>query len=688
MNSKKLIKSLTSVGCGLGIFLFVPFSSFNYFVSSTNNSSYPTSSTSSLNGLNPNALFDSPIFPLADNKSINFEWSSNYALSKGEFNSPNDTISINKISSNGMITPFFGYTANNAKEITNFLQKYGNKVNLSTLLNSNEIDLFKESPYFSFLQWHKDETSWKASKNVWDSAKLTFSCNSLLESFQFQVDIGHITIDKNLHSYVNADWEASNGYKGTVTLDFSFPDISLNYVSSNDDGTIPDHYEISSLDNHLSLSTCKVTFDSISNNIPLDCSINVLSSPSDDFTFPNFYKIFIDTKDINWKEFISSSDEKIFHRRVYDKISGKYPDIKIPIERFTFYGFNGMPLSENDIQYWLKSIYTLKSNQILKPVDLFGVSDISYEFDTYNNITSVVIQPHNETDIYTSCISWTYVSAQGYNDMDMIIETNYPTKEPLSNDISLLLYLSENGASSGGDSSFSPYNSYTINNYVLNLSPTSPINYSGKFQYDYYISPSSWYVFTYYVNYELNINNIVFEIPRLNLDKIRYDFENNIYDPNKIFSLKELFSLSDLFNVGSGWQPKVNVTINGSLHLTSSSMDKTFNFADLEMSASSANDSISFGELEYNPHSPATSKFLCATSMDEMSSQFYIKFVKNSSGDYIPTYYQRPDSDLPKFTFYINNRNSDPVKSEKITLPTFTMDSEYSKYIEDVTIKN
>lgn len=669
--------------------LFLCFAPSACFVNSTNHISFANSVASS-NGLNPNALFDSPIFPLADNKSINFEWSSN---DKSQSN-----FSIDKISSCGMITPFFGYTANSAKEITNFLQKNGNKVNLSKILK--ETNLFKESPYFSFLQWHKSETSWKSLKNVWDSAKLTFSCNyfsssnillsdSLMpEPFQFQVDIGHIAINQNLHSTVSADWEAPNGYKGAVTLDFSFPDISLNYVDSSDDGTIPQHYEISSLDNFLSLSSCNITFDGTSNNIPLDCKINVLKSPSNDFTFPNFYKIFIDTKDINWKELNSSFDEKTFHRRVYDKVSGKYPDIKIPINRFTFYGFNGMQLSENEIQYWLKSFYTPKSNQILKPVDLLGVSDISYEFDSYNNITSVVVQPHNDTDIYTSCISWTYSSAQGYNDMDVIIETNYPTKEPLSNDISLSLYLSENGASSGGDSSFSPYNSYTINNYTLNLKPTSPINYSGKFEYDTYISPISWHVFTYYVNYKLNISDIVFEIPRFNLDKIRYDFENNVYDCTKIFSLKELFSLPDLFNVGSGWQPKVNVTINGNLHLTSSSMDKTFNFSDLKMSASSANDSISFGELEYNPHSPQTSKFLCKTSMSEISSQFYIKFVKNSSGDYIPTYYQRPDSELPKFIFYVNNRDHDPVKSEKITLPTFTMNSEYSQYIEDVTIKN
>lgn len=682
-------------------------------------------SSDEYSGLNPNALFASPIFPLSDSKEgydISGESNNtlplqkNKSLRSGGTNYLSvDSISLDSVHTVDKFIPYLGYSAAELQDVNDLLWENDNKMSISELLKYD--DLFATKPYFSFLQ--KVYDSERSPAKIQISGKVTLNCenDSLFDPYftetynftsEFKLD-NLITNDNYGVSIPSCHISGIPGSfnEGTFNINFSkksfFDDIYLEYVPLSKDKEIPEHYELSCENNEITLDSASLEmYGKTSNKLQFDKAVPILPVNSTDFEFPNFYKIQIDTKDINWREFVDESGKKIKYSKVYDIFDGdSYKDINIPIERFTFLGFDGKALSDGDVQFWLSKNKnpSKKDNLLFYPQDDLNSSEINYVKDKDGKVTDISIRTFYN-DYSFANINWYFSSAQGYSTTLIPAETNDPYTSSLANKPKGLMLLLMNKGSA--------YNPTTLNGdpcvlkYALDLKSNDLTTITGQstvYNKDKFNILSGKYDSVEgRINYEINITGIHFEIPEFNPDSARRYFTLHPEKANTVFSLKDIFDLKDVFcDFGQFYSMSCYIKFEGSVKFSfldyvngkcvcSSPNVETFNLNDLAISTTDPKKSCSFSK-EYGPKrfcadygtpifsindfDPSTPKF------DTIYEMLNFKFECNSAGDYVPKFFSNDFSQQAKIKFNINsNKGRENSCTSYISLPTFSFSNE------------
>ncbi len=695
-----------------------------------NKTNFSSALNGGYSGLNPNALFASPIFPLSDSQEgYDISWGESNETSP--FSNNNQSLyagttkylSVNNVSLTSVHTvdkfiPYLGYSAAELQDVNNLLWENENKMSISELLKYD--DLFATKPYFSFLQKVYDSKRSPAKMQI--SGKVTLNCenNSLFDpyftetyDFTSEFELSNLITNDNYGVSIPScyiDGIPGNFNEGTFSISFSkksfFDDMYLEYVPLSKDKTIPEHYELACENKEITLDGASLEmYGKTSNKLQFNKEVPILPVNSTDFEFPNFYKIKIDTKDINWREFIDESGKKVKYSKVYDVFDGDlYKDINIPINRFTFLGFDGKALSDGDVQFWLSKNKnpSKKDNLLFYPQDDLNSSEINYVKDKDGNVTDISIRvPINNYNPSTN-INWYFSSAQGYQTTCIPIETNDPYNSSFFNNRKgLLLFLNGSG---------SAYNPTTFNGdpcdlkYSLNLKSDDLTTISG--QSTVYHNDVYDFIYGKYhslegrINYEINVTGIHFEIPEFNPDSTRRYFELHPEKATNIFSLKDIFDLQDEFckHLGLFFLMSCNIKFEGSVKfsfldyvdgkcVSSSPEIQSFDLNDLAISTTDPRKSCSFSK-EYGPKSFCTNYITPIFSINDFdpstprSDTIYemlnFKFERNSAGDYIPKFFYDDFSQQKKIRFNINT-NTDiegHACATYIFLPTFSFSDE------------
>lgn len=730
----KIIKFITLASIATGFYIPPNCFAFGHHINSLNNSNktkHSSTFTDGYSGLNPNALFASPIFPLSnDQQGYDISGQSNNTSSFESDNiSVNDgstrylsvqSVALTSVNTIDKFIPYLGYSAAELQDVNNLLWENNNKMSISQLLKHD--GLFASKPYFSFLQ--KVYSFERSPAKIKISGKVTLNCENTslydpffteTHSFTSEFELSNLITNDNCGISVPSCF--LDGIPGgfncaTFNITFSknsfFDDMYLKYVPLSKDKLTPEHYELSCENKQITLDGASLEmYGKTSNKLQFNKEVPILPVNSTDFEFPNFYKIKIDTEDINWREFIDESGKKIKYSKVYDVFDGdSYKDITIPINRFIFLGFDGKALSDGDVQFWLSKNKnpSKKDNLLFYPQDDFNSSEVNYVKDKDGNVTDISIRVFVNNNNPSTNINWYFSSAQGYSTTCIPTETNDPYNSSFSffnNRKGLLLFLNDSG---------SAYNPTTFNGdvcdlkYSLNLKSDDLTTITGQstvyhndaydFIYDKYHSLEGR------INYEINVTGIHFEIPEFNPDSTRRYFELHPEKATNIFSLKDIFDLQDEFceHLGLFFLMSCNIKFEGSVKfsfldyvddkcVSSSPEIQTFDLNDLAISTTDPRKSCSFSK-EYGPKNFCTNYITPIFSINDFdpstprSDTIYemlnFKFERNSAGDYIPKFFYDDFSQQKKIRFNINT-NTDiegHARISYISLPTFSLSDE------------
>ncbi len=677
-------------------------------------------------GLKPSALFASPIFPLSDSQEgydisgesnkTSFLNNNKSSLSGGATKYLSiDSVSLASVHTTDKFILYLGYSAAELQDVNNLLWENHNKMSISELLKHD--GLFAKKPYFSFLKKAYDLE--RGSVKIQISGKVTLNCENdslfdpyFTETYDFtsEFELSNLITNDNYgvsipSCYINGI--PGNFNKGTLNITFSkkdfFDDMYLEYVPLSKDKTIPEHYELSCENKEITLDGASLEmYGKTSNKLQFNKDIPILPANSTDFEFPNFYKIKIDTKDINWREFVDESGKKIKYSKVYDIFDGdSYKDINIPIERFTFFGFDGKALSDGDVQFWLSKNKnpSKKDNLLFYPQDDLNSSEINYVKDKDEKVTDISIRvPINNRNPSTN-INWYFSSAQGYSTTCIPTETNDPYTV-FDNHKGLILLLNGSG---------SAYNPTTFNGdpcalkYSLDLKSDDLTTIAGqstvyhKDEYDFIYG--KYHSIEGRINYEINVSGMHFEIHEFNPDSTRRYFELHPEKATNIFSLKDVFDLQDEFckHLGQFFLMSCNIKFEGSVKFSflnyvdgkCTSLIPEVEFFDLNdfaISTTNPKESCSFSK-EYGP------KIFCADYITPIFSindfdpstprtnaiyeMLNFKFECNSAGDYVPRFFYDDFLQQKKIRFNINsNMAHEGACASYTSLPTFSFSNE------------
>ncbi len=689
-----------------------------------------------VSGLKPSALFASPIFPLSDSQEgydisgksnkTSFLNNNKSSLSGGATKYLSiDRVSLVSIHTVGKFIPYFGYSASREEDVTNLLIQNNNKMPLSELIRYD--DLFAREPYLSFLQKTYDSERGPVKMQI--SGKVTLNCENdslfdpyFTETYDFtsEFELSNVIVNDNILSIPSCFIDGIPGdfNKGTLNIFLDnpfFDNVYLEYVPLSNDESIPEHYELSCENKKITMNSASLQmYGKTSNKLQFDNGVPILPVNSTDFEFPNFYKIKIDTKNINWREFTDESGEKIKRFKAYDVFdSDSYKDINIPIDRFTFLGFDGNPLCKTDINFWLSKEKDprKKDNLLFYPQDDSpNPSKIAYIRDSEGNVTDISVRiPYIKTLSHCFAnINWIFSSAQGYSTTYVPVETNDmydPNWYIFNNRKGLPLFLN----------TFNEFRwNVGVTKYSLDLKPDdltritgqSTISHKDAYDYDHLRDMS----IEYRVDYQINIKGIHFELPYFNLDSVRKYFELYPEKAKNIFSLKDIFNLKDVFfkDLGQLKQMICNIKLDGSIdfrlsyYIDNKCVDSQkdiehYDLNDLLISTVDPGKSCSFNK-EYGSrgflHSTTSPVFSINDydSSNPKGNTLYemlkFKFECNSAGDYVPKFFA---SDLSnnkvKIQFNINSN----VKEENFrfcytSLPTFSFSNESLTFVKEIII--